>query len=177
MLHRGEKAFERLQLEIIKKSNDRSIFAWSLTPKGIFSASYLPNTRGLLSYSPAEFRHCEKILTSTEMVNKPYSITNLGLSNFLLLTIFLHTKKLVLILYSKERHLIATRLEKLDGCRVYIRIYYHHVFIVQTDLNNKGLKKQLADKFRNGMEAESLDVVNKPLQEGNSVSVTIKEAF
>jgi len=79
MLHRGGKAFKRLQLEIIKKSNDHSIFAWSLTPKGIFSASYLPNTRGLLSYSPAEFRHCERILISTEMVTKLYSITNLGL--------------------------------------------------------------------------------------------------
>jgi hypothetical protein len=56
MLHRGKKPFERLQLEIIKKSSDHSIFAWSLTPKGIFSASYLLNTRGLLSYSPAEFR-------------------------------------------------------------------------------------------------------------------------
>jgi hypothetical protein len=78
------------------------------------------------------------------------------------LIIFLHTKKLALILYSKERHLIATRLEKLDGCRVYIRIYYHHVFIVQTYLNKK-LKKQLADKFRNGIEAESFGVVNKSL--------------
>ncbi|OCK87060.1 uncharacterized protein K441DRAFT_744120 [Cenococcum geophilum 1.58] len=79
MLYRGEKAFERLQLEIIKKSHDHSIFAWSLTPKRMFSASYLPNTRGLLSYSPAEFGHCEKILASTEMVTEPYSMANLGL--------------------------------------------------------------------------------------------------
>lgn len=79
MLYGGEKAFERLQLEIIKKSNDHSIFAWSLTLKGMFSASYLPNTRGLLSCSPAKFGHCEKILASTEMVTEPYSMTNLGL--------------------------------------------------------------------------------------------------
>jgi len=129
MLYGREKAFERLQLEIIKKSNDHSIFAWSLTPKGIFSASYLPNTRGLLSYSPAEFGHCEKILASTEMVTEPYSMANLGLfiklpivdniplykeaSSYTILSCYLRPA-------TKERHFIAIRLEKLDDCRVYI---------------------------------------------------------
>ena len=47
--------------------------------------------------------------------------------------------------------------------------------VVQTDLDSKDLRKRLADKIRDGMEAESLDIVNKPLQGGNSVSVTMKK--
>jgi len=35
--------------------------------------------------------------------------------------------------------------------------------VVRTDLNNKELRKRPADKFRDGMEGDSLDVVNKPL--------------
>lgn len=71
----GEKAFERLQLEIIKESNDHSIFAWN-------TRSYTLG-RGLLAYSPAEFADCGSIRMHTHVEtrtdDKPFSMTNRGL--------------------------------------------------------------------------------------------------
>ncbi|THU90993.1 HET-domain-containing protein [Dendrothele bispora CBS 962.96] len=48
----GEKAFMRLQQEIIKYSDDRSIFAWITSPQ----SRHPQETRGLLAKSPREFR-------------------------------------------------------------------------------------------------------------------------
>jgi hypothetical protein len=68
----GEKAFIRLQEEIIKHSDDSSIFAWSNTDD---------EPRGLLAKSPADFRSCSKIVMSNPRLNRtPYFITNMGLS-------------------------------------------------------------------------------------------------
>ncbi|KIK20347.1 hypothetical protein PISMIDRAFT_59205, partial [Pisolithus microcarpus 441] len=47
----GEKAFQRLQLEIMRVSGDHSIFAWN--PKGQFS-----QLGGVLAGSPSDFRGC-----------------------------------------------------------------------------------------------------------------------
>ncbi|KAI5985151.1 heterokaryon incompatibility protein-domain-containing protein [Pisolithus albus] len=47
----GEKAFQRLQLEILRVSGDHSIFAWN--PKGQFS-----QLGGVLAGSPSDFRGC-----------------------------------------------------------------------------------------------------------------------
>ena len=80
----GEKAFIRLQEEIIKVSNDQSIFCWKYSypevPRGWLS---------LLAPSPAAFRDSgpyystQKPLSTyvwVEDVAHPYAITNLGLS-------------------------------------------------------------------------------------------------
>ncbi|KAI6143099.1 heterokaryon incompatibility protein-domain-containing protein, partial [Pisolithus tinctorius] len=48
----GKKAFERLQLEIIRVSSDQSIFAWN-PPK--------PRTGSVLADDPSDFRGCGKI--------------------------------------------------------------------------------------------------------------------
>lgn len=72
----GEKAFERLQLEIIKKSNDHSIFAWN-------ARHYTSLERGLLACSPAEFADCGSIRMHTHVETRaddePFSMTNRGL--------------------------------------------------------------------------------------------------
>ncbi|KFY07034.1 hypothetical protein V492_07513 [Pseudogymnoascus sp. VKM F-4246] len=68
----GERAFIRLQEEIMKHSADHSLFAWS---------SKEPCARGLLARSPADFAGCADIVETRERWNKsPYTVTNLGLS-------------------------------------------------------------------------------------------------
>lgn len=67
----GERAFIRLQEEIMKHSDDHSLFAWSS-----------PSTaaRGLLARSPADFASCADIDVSYARWNKePYAVSNLGL--------------------------------------------------------------------------------------------------
>ncbi|RDW66828.1 hypothetical protein BP5796_09577 [Coleophoma crateriformis] len=56
----GERAFIRLQEEIIKQSDDKSIFAWT-NPKSSFSTY-----RGLLARSPSEFAQCQDIVWDRE---------------------------------------------------------------------------------------------------------------
>jgi hypothetical protein len=68
----GDRAFLRLQEEIMKQSDDHSLFAWSSTDE---------NSRGLLARSPLDFQSCNKIVPSeVRWIQSPYSITNLGLS-------------------------------------------------------------------------------------------------
>lgn len=69
----GERAFMRLQLEIIRHHGDDSVFAWTTdNPSGSY---------GLLARSPRDFALCGDIerlpLSSPE--RKPWSMTNLGL--------------------------------------------------------------------------------------------------
>ncbi|PKY00211.1 HET domain protein [Aspergillus campestris IBT 28561] len=68
----GPKAFMRLQEEIMKQSDDQTLFAWS---------SKDDNYRGLLARSPADFAGSSHFIVSTDKVNaSPYSMTNMGLS-------------------------------------------------------------------------------------------------
>jgi hypothetical protein len=68
----GDKAFIRLQEEIMKNSEDQSLFAWT---------SKEPYARGLFARSPADFASCGDIYMVRERWNRiPYSVTNLGLS-------------------------------------------------------------------------------------------------
>ncbi|KIN93770.1 hypothetical protein M404DRAFT_1008745 [Pisolithus tinctorius Marx 270] len=48
----GEKAFQRLQLEIIRTSSDQSIFAWN---------PWKPRTGSVLADDPSDFRGCGRI--------------------------------------------------------------------------------------------------------------------
>jgi hypothetical protein len=68
----GERAFIRLQEEIMKHSDDQSLFAWKSN-----SDSY----RGLLANSISDFGDCCNIVSSRSKWNRtPYSVTNMGLS-------------------------------------------------------------------------------------------------
>jgi hypothetical protein len=71
----GQKAFQRLQEEIIKQSDDQSILAW------IPATDDWDNISGrLFADSPARFKGCGNIIRTDEAVaTKPYSITNKGL--------------------------------------------------------------------------------------------------
>lgn len=69
---KGLKAFTRLQEEIIRRSNDFSIFYWCT----------LENTcwRGMLANSPDEFKCTAKIENEAALRSGPeYSLTNKGL--------------------------------------------------------------------------------------------------
>ncbi|PVH84096.1 HET-domain-containing protein, partial [Cadophora sp. DSE1049] len=68
----GENAFIRLQLEILRISDDESIFAWE-DPKD--------DTGGLLARSPEAFRNSGDVrrLDNTHYEKPPYSMTNKGL--------------------------------------------------------------------------------------------------
>ena len=81
------KAFIRLQEEILKKSTDHSLFAWPIHRK---------NQPGLLADGPAAFAGCQHVvirsthlnrfrtilagIPSPKQMEKPYSMTNRGLS-------------------------------------------------------------------------------------------------
>jgi hypothetical protein len=68
----GQKAFLRLQEEILKQSDDQSLFAWSCS-----DTSY----RGMLAKSPAYYSNCSKIVRSAMKLGRaPYTMTNMGLS-------------------------------------------------------------------------------------------------
>jgi len=80
----GKNAFRRLQEEIIKSSDDESIFAW--TDKNAGLSSY----RGLLADSPMEFESCGDIIANAEVTqdSHDYVLTNKGLR--------MHFRKLLL---------------------------------------------------------------------------------
>jgi hypothetical protein len=73
----GERSFTRLQEEIIKHSDDHSIFAWDRGLKGYFGGY-----SGLLATSPSQFVKCQEVVRSSkELVSTGgFSITNVGLS-------------------------------------------------------------------------------------------------
>ena len=69
----GEKAFARLQQEIIKVSEDHSIFAWS-------GNSTMEEERGPFARSPAESVHCGQVVPHDYNERKSrYELTNFGL--------------------------------------------------------------------------------------------------
>ena len=65
----GENAFIRLQREIIKLSDDQTIFAWQADGWA----------KGLLARSPAAFVNAGDIRTTTGTYTSEYSVTNTGL--------------------------------------------------------------------------------------------------
>lgn len=70
----GDRAFIRLQEEIMKHSDDQSIFAWKRDDR-------LSWRSGLLATSPSDFEGCSNIVRTGVIWNRiPYSITNKGLS-------------------------------------------------------------------------------------------------
>lgn len=68
----GKKAFIRLQHEIIRQSNDHTIFAWRAAE---------PALRGLLAHSPSEFRDSKDIIPRSVKASEvsEVSITNIGI--------------------------------------------------------------------------------------------------
>ena len=68
----GERAFMRLQEEIIKESDDQSILSWSEAPNALLI--------GFLAPHPSFFHGCKDVVPfKSWRTSKPYSITNCGL--------------------------------------------------------------------------------------------------
>jgi hypothetical protein len=77
----GETAFRRLQEEIIRESDDQTIFGWQLS-KGDRMRSSLPSNDGkvgVLAQHPAEFADSAHFQPAP-LRSGPYNITNKGLS-------------------------------------------------------------------------------------------------
>jgi hypothetical protein len=87
----GKKAFIRLQHEIIKNSDDHSIFAWrDISAADVVWETFmesnesdvddgLPTVRGILAQSPAYFKHSNKVERYAPTEDTAYSMTNKGL--------------------------------------------------------------------------------------------------
>jgi hypothetical protein len=79
----GTKAFIRLQEEILKRSNDQSLFAWTAPrPDGTDKAETLVG--GFLASSPSYFEHSHHYVPCNHpsrllRLTRPYSMTNMGL--------------------------------------------------------------------------------------------------
>ncbi len=72
----GDRAFIRLQEEIIKESNDLSLFSWSIDNGRSADQTYW----GILAPSPREFAHCGNIETWVDpMHSSECTITSKGL--------------------------------------------------------------------------------------------------
>ena len=72
----GKRAFARLQQEIMKISNDHSLFAWKATKDGVRDWS----NQGLLADSPSDFVHSHQIERfRPDSGSGDYQMTNLGL--------------------------------------------------------------------------------------------------
>ncbi|KAI0883048.1 HET-domain-containing protein [Annulohypoxylon maeteangense] len=109
----GQKAFGRLQREIIKISNDQSILAWDLRASNTYSLT------SALAPSPAEFRFCGSIVRNHEYDQSAYSITNLGISMKLsLMKTLMGRIVLVGLNCSKELHREATYSQIPNGAQV-----------------------------------------------------------
>lgn len=77
----GNRAFLRLQEEIVRTSHDESIFAWGFVTQS--SSSHIESWRTLFAASPADFEGCDDIFTKVP-VDQPasashYTLTNRGL--------------------------------------------------------------------------------------------------
>jgi hypothetical protein len=85
----GKKAFVRLQEEILKRSNDRSLFAWTATGRDhSIDCETSSLLGGLLARWPSDFEHSSQYIPYTNFqygLERPYSMTNLGLCIDLLL--------------------------------------------------------------------------------------------
>ncbi|KAK5627039.1 hypothetical protein RRF57_002754 [Xylaria bambusicola] len=69
----GQRAFLRLQEEIVKETNDLSIFAWKAT-------SVDQRYRGIFARSPSEFHECGAVtLIDDAMLSPEFSLGNKGL--------------------------------------------------------------------------------------------------
>jgi hypothetical protein len=68
----GRKAYLRLQEEIIKQSEDQSIFAWH-------DENPDQERTGLLTPRAQFFENCGNVYWKNERLHYPYTITNLGL--------------------------------------------------------------------------------------------------
>ncbi|KAH6674252.1 heterokaryon incompatibility protein-domain-containing protein [Halenospora varia] len=114
----GERAFVRLQEEIMRTSDDQSILAWS---------NWVPNQgRGLLAASPAAFSQCGTVAHMPNPNATPFMSTNRGISLQVPLK-SLEDRTHLAVLYCQEighsEHLLGIPLGELLGQRnMFVRV-------------------------------------------------------
>jgi hypothetical protein len=115
----GQKAFLRLQMEILKQLPDFSIFAWrpmDARIEGKYLRIYQDGVSGVLAITPAEFPGCGAVhtwrsnLRFEEDQGQPFTVTALGIQMMRLLPAgFYPTRTYFFDLQCQEIHLAATR--------------------------------------------------------------------
>ncbi|CBX98726.1 hypothetical protein LEMA_P079650.1 [Plenodomus lingam JN3] len=115
----GEKAFLRLQEEILKTTDDYSLFAWC-------ASSTLKSTyRGLLARSPSEFQNCRAIEREDVVSTFPIGSTPIGLRVQLEFLPNAEDKSRVLAMIRASNSMnqrLAIYLKCLDGNMQYARV-------------------------------------------------------
>ncbi|KAF1962252.1 hypothetical protein CC80DRAFT_542570 [Byssothecium circinans] len=121
----GEKAFIRLQEEILKTTDDYSLFAWrSIKPKpGSYTSSSV--FRGLLAHSPMEFMGCEFI--ERENITSVYPVTSTPIGLRLQLEFLPDPKDdtrflAMLRCCNNMNQRLAIHLKRLDSSNQYARV-------------------------------------------------------
>ncbi|KAF2822102.1 hypothetical protein CC86DRAFT_95609 [Ophiobolus disseminans] len=115
----GEKAFLRLQEEILKTTDDYSLFAWSATTTD--TSMY----RGLLARSPLEFQYCGSVEREPILSTFPISSTAIGLRVQLEFLPDPNNKKQVLAMIrscNAMNQRLAIHLKCLDDSMQYARV-------------------------------------------------------
>lgn len=115
----GNKAFIRLQEEILKSTDDYSIFAWRAQD------STSSTFRGLLARSPLEFQDCHSFEREDSISTFPVNPTPIGLHLQLEFLPHPHDKTRVLALIRASNSLnqrLAISLKSLDGLAQYARV-------------------------------------------------------
>jgi hypothetical protein len=70
----GSKAFQRLQEEILKQTDDQSLFAWTVSPHSLRAWTLA----GVLAESPAEFLESADVLKLHKEMGEPSTLTKKG---------------------------------------------------------------------------------------------------
>ncbi|KXT18925.1 hypothetical protein AC579_3584 [Pseudocercospora musae] len=141
----GRKAFTRLQLEIISKSEDESIFAWT---------SDKPLWKGLLAPSPYAFAGHEAIEQRDIFQRAPFSMTNKGLQLSLPVRTDSIGRKGTTLLFP----LNCVRISTCNGSvrpreeQIALRIYVKAL----PDIHNSGLRVFIGDAVREPFDLDQL---------------------
>jgi hypothetical protein len=124
----GEKAFVRLQEEILKISLDLSILAWDFRNKDIgtdFSEDFERENTSILAPHPRYFANSDKVERIPRNIYGPFSMTNLGLE--ITLPIFKFSEDLYYAILGcrmkdREQYFIAMLLEKVEEAETFSRV-------------------------------------------------------
>lgn len=135
----GDRAFRRLQEQIIKDSDDHSIFAWPLSME--------PDNHGMLASSPAAFADSKDIESiSVRRGRSPYSLTNRGVSITLNLTPWC-LDTYIAILNCAPRYSFPQRRTDLGGVGIYLRKLLEDDSYARIELNGEEMVYDIQQKL------------------------------
>jgi len=160
----GENAFHRLQLEILRKSDDESIFAWDGKHNGLEATGF--PYEGMLASSISAFEKSWRFQRTTfDSDRSPYQMTNKGLHLELLLypgkghvgqalsslEVFIAPLNCTNLVYSGSNNFLAVTLVKMPGGWTRMR---RTLSIEAKQLHTYG-KPQRRAMYIKGLELES----------------------